>query len=334
LLLWDELHVIVPENGFKVSYTSTTEEKAMDLVGRYRAPTDAEKAAAHELIEDFVSRPLPAAFSYADTIVDPYEVYPQKLMMKTWDLLQRAQLVGPALPNQDMPAARNTGLSLMSILADCCAGTQLARVTDQSAAYAFLSDAAVRNQAEQATDEARSSLMSVPLQIAAVDNVPIEKLIALREREKAGKSPGLAALRHRLADKLEEQASALSAVKTRSDHEELTRQFKQFLAEDLRDLREALKLESTEVLTSKVVLGSVLGVLGAFAPVLATMMPAIGLPLAAVAGASGLLKAGAAAGAIGGLLNTKAKFAKTRAKVLEQHPTAYLYEALEGPLRF
>jgi hypothetical protein len=103
------------------------------------------------------------------------------------------------------------------------------------------------------------------------------------------------------------------------DRDEVKRQFEQFLAEDLRDLREALKLETTSTLSSKVVAASVLGVAAAAA---ASLAP-VGLPLAGLLGAGSLLKAGAAVGGIGGLINTGAKFSKTRTKILESHPAAY-----------
>lgn len=333
LLMWDELHVIVPWDNFAFSYASALEHEAMDLIGHLRVPKLEEQKAAHELIEDFVSRPLPPAFAYSDTTGAPYELYPQKFMNETWELLRSAKLAGAALPNSDVPTARQTGLSLMSILADCCAGETLTRVTDQGDAYAFLSDVVVDKDSNAEVNEATNALVSIPVKIASVDEIPLERLVDLRRREVAGKAGGLPQLRHNLIDKINEQTSELVAAKTKADQDEITRQFEQFLREDLRELREALKLETTKVLSAKVVMGSVLGVVGILgAPILAPILPAVGAALGALGATAGLIKAGAAAGAIGGLINTNAKFAQTRLGILKKHPTAYLYDALGGPI--
>jgi hypothetical protein len=334
LLMWDELHIIVPEEGFRFSGASKDASAALEVIAHRRVPTPAEKRAAHELIDDFVKQPLPLAFSYTDTSRAPYELYPQKLMTETWDLLQEANLVGRPLPNQDYPTATQTGLSIMSILADCCAGAELTRVTDRVDAHAFLSDSVVEHTRVSATDAARQELVSVPLRVASAEDIPLDKLVAMRQREKAGKTPGLAALRHRLVNRIEKEVSELAAAKTESDQRELKQRFEQFLADDLLELREALKMETVATLSSKTVVASVLGVVGAFSPLLAAALPPLGLPLAAVVGAGSLLKAGAALGSIRGLINTNVKFAKTRIKVLKDHPTAYLYEALGGHGRF
>jgi len=50
-----------------------------------------------------------------------------------------------------------------------------------------------------------------------------EKLVDLREREKSGKAPGIAELRHRLVDKIESQFPRLAAARTQSDCDELAR---------------------------------------------------------------------------------------------------------------
>jgi len=51
-------------------------------------------------------------------------------------LLRNKSLVGRPLANADYPSTAETGMSLMSILADCCAGDSLSRVTDYGTAYA------------------------------------------------------------------------------------------------------------------------------------------------------------------------------------------------------
>jgi hypothetical protein len=141
LMLWDRVHVIVPFDHYEPHYDSPTSQKCFELIGKCHHPTQDEKRRAHDLVEDFATRRLPDSFSYI-SVQSPneiYEVYPQKLLPETWDILQTAHLAGAPLENADYPTAGPTGLSLMSLLADCCAGDTLARITDRSAAYASLS---------------------------------------------------------------------------------------------------------------------------------------------------------------------------------------------------
>jgi hypothetical protein len=133
LMLWDRLLVIVPFADFKPHYDSPESRKSFELIGKCHSPSDSEKKQAHDLVEDFATRPLPDAFSYF-SVQDPneiYEVYPQKLLPETWRILQQAGLAGAPLADADYPTTGPTGLSLMSLLADCCAGDTLVRVTDR-----------------------------------------------------------------------------------------------------------------------------------------------------------------------------------------------------------
>lgn len=104
LLLWDEVHVIVPWPGFEPSYESRDARDAFSLIGKCRCPSDKEKARVHELVEDFVSRPLPKAFTYRSTASVIHGVYPQKLLPDTWEVLCRAR---PPRSARRLERARN-----------------------------------------------------------------------------------------------------------------------------------------------------------------------------------------------------------------------------------
>src|SRR5689334_12168360 len=94
LMLWDRLHVIVPFDDYRPQYESAEARKSFELIGKCHCPSQTEKKQAHDLVEDFATRPLPAAFSYtsAQAPHEIYEVYPQKLLPSTWDILQHAGL--------------------------------------------------------------------------------------------------------------------------------------------------------------------------------------------------------------------------------------------------
>jgi hypothetical protein len=320
LLFWDELHYIVPWEGFTVRYEDPEEQEALELIGRARVPSEKEQLDAHALIEDFVTRPLPAAFQYAaDLSRSTYELYPQKLMDRSWNLLRDMKLVGQPLANADVPSTNETGMSVMSILADCCAGDSLARVTDHDAAYAVIAGALVETEPQLAIENARRELTPIALEVASLDHIPLRKLIDFRGDEaKNGPSSGTTKLRHNLVDDMNEQTKALAVARTEADRDELKRLYKQKLALNLRDLREALKLESTQILGSKSIIAAAIGVVGAAIASLA--MPPVTVPGAVIA--------------IGGLLSTRSAFARKRSGILEKNPMAYLYEAAGGFVRY
>src|SRR5689334_22741291 len=64
LLMWDSLYVMTPWKEFQPYYDSMEAAEAFDVIGRCHVPSAEEKQRAHEIIEDFATRPLPATFSY------------------------------------------------------------------------------------------------------------------------------------------------------------------------------------------------------------------------------------------------------------------------------
>src|SRR5262245_51438244 len=91
LLLWDRVHIIVPWEGYRPDYRSIDLSQAFELIGYCHYPSEEEKRQAHEIIEDFAKQPLPEAFTYREaewTGAEPYELYPQKLLPKTWEMLR------------------------------------------------------------------------------------------------------------------------------------------------------------------------------------------------------------------------------------------------------
>jgi len=62
LLLWDNVAIVAPYPGFVPEYEERHFQEAFEIIGRCHYPTEQEKRNAHELIEDFATRPLPKAF--------------------------------------------------------------------------------------------------------------------------------------------------------------------------------------------------------------------------------------------------------------------------------
>jgi len=324
LMLWDRLHVIVPVPEYRPYYQSTDARKSFELIGVCHCPTDDEKKQAHELVEDFATRPLPEAFSYfsAQNPNEIYEVYPEKLLPKTWAILQQVGLAGAPLANTDYPTAGPTGLNLMSLLADCCAGDTLVRVTDRSAAYASLAGLLTESSGNPAEfTGAHESLLAFALKVADADKIPLSKWINLRERE-IGAADGhhIRDLRHRFVEHIETQAKRLASAKSDAERTEIGHQVEEDTRDDYRALREALKLEAGQVLASKEVIVSALGgfaALAGFALNTVIPLPDVVTPAGAIA-------------SIGGLLLSKSKYVNARRKVLREHPVSYLYEAGGG----
>ena len=143
----------------------------MELIGIARYPSDAEKREAHAHIEDLVTRPLPPNF-FLDTKAtgdfEAYEIYPQKLLPETWQLLQDFEMTG-SLRNADYPTTEPTGLTVMSILADCCAGTTRSRVTDRGSAYATLAGVIGADTGQASASNADVTSQLIPISLEVID---------------------------------------------------------------------------------------------------------------------------------------------------------------------
>ncbi|WP_457798306.1 hypothetical protein [Methylocystis sp. S23] len=316
LLMWDHLEFIVPYPEYNTSYRNKDIERAIELFGVQRCPSKTDKSKAHDIIEDFATRPLPDAFFYRTNHQDRYyEIYPQKFMGETWEILQDLKLAGDPRQNADYPLTETAGLSVMSILADCCAGTTRVRVTDRGAAYAAITNLLVQKPAGVAAD--RYELV-VPLTLALIkaSSIPLENLINFREREHKAGGHTLRALRHRYLDNIETHIQSLQKAETREDWQELDRTFELKMKDDLRDLKDELRLARADAVFSKEFVTSIV-VAGASA-----WGAMHGLPLE-------IPQAFTAMGApvtVGGLLSTKTKYSNSRKSIMQKHPMAYLYE--------
>jgi hypothetical protein len=159
------------------------------------------------------------------------------------------------------------------------------------------------------------------LKVLNIDEIPLPKLIDLRQREKNGEQ-GITKLRHGYVDKLEDYAGRLAGVKTKSDRDQIQREFENAMKIDVANLKDALKSTKKDLTFSKEFLFCVLGVGAVGAYFLGLDPETLGL----APGLKGVIgPSGAAVTAFGGL-SVNNKYKSARKSLLEKHPTAFLYE--------
>jgi hypothetical protein len=313
LLLWDRLEYIVPWPHFRTHHGSPAIQRAMELIGASHCPDQDEKRETHTRLEELVSRRLPPQFylnrERSHRHDDVYEIYPEKLFPESWRLLRETRMSGRLLPSLDYPMSEFGGLTVMSILADCCAGTTLSRLTDRGEAYATVSGFLGNNPAQ---------LVPISLKVIDTSRLDMTTLIRLRERELRESGHTLRDLRHRYVDGLENYVSKLTNERTtKRDAKEIQRQFADDMKSDLKDLRAELGFAGREAFLSKEVLVTAITAVGTAASWL------FDVPV----NLEGVVTAAGAPVAVGGLLAARNKYLKERSTILKKHPMAYLYEA-------
>ncbi|HTC03038.1 MAG TPA: hypothetical protein VK749_06525 [Xanthobacteraceae bacterium] len=328
LLLWDRLEYIVPWNHFRPHYRDRHIAEAMELIGVPHCPAPDEQREAHVRLEEFVQRRLPGEFYLRRSQgrrrtfghEEPYEMYPEKLLPASWEILRKARMAGKLLGNLDYPLTEYAGLTVMSILADCCAGTTRSRVTDRGEAYATVAGLLGNNPNALRIKriDAHAQLVPISLKVIDVAAMDLAALINLRKREEKETNKSLRDLRHRYLDGLEGYVARLADTKTtKADAKEIQRQFVDDMKRDLRDLKTELGFARTAMFTSKELIATVVTGVGTAASWLAGLQ----LPL------EGVITLGGAPVAIGGLLAMRNKYLKERQAVMKKHPMAYLYQA-------
>lgn len=331
LLLWDEIKVIVPWQGYSIRYRSPSEAEAFELVGRQIYPTANEKRRVHKIVKGLTSQQLPRAFRFdrrMDGREQEYEMFAEKLLPETWELLKEARMAHD-LPSRTshMAASEPTGLLLMSLLADCCAGETCSRVTDRNDAYSRLAGLLVERIPQldiRPTTDAQLLLVPIALKLIDPDRFTLDRLIQFRRAEERSGGSAHRSLRHRFTQHLDSFAIRIAELSSIRDRKEVEREFEDDLRIDLEDLKEALKLEAGQVLGTKEFVAVVLLAAAQFAAF------SQGNSSSTIAAK---ITAGAGISAIGGLYALNSKFGAARLKLLKDHPTAYLYQ-LGGGLKW
>lgn len=321
LLLWDDLHTIVPEPDYNPEYGSNRQmAEAWELIGKKLIPTNAQKARAHTAIETTLETGLLPPHLYEISDIDPptdsYEVWPQKFAMKTFDLLRDRRLTQLPLPNGDYPFTQEGGLLVMAKLADACAGTTLARVTDRLMAYGMIGTGDQR--AGNVTD-----VVPVTLDVIDASSIPIENLIAFRRREATERrGRDFTKLRHAYADMVQKQIEDLSAALDQAERDRLIAEYRYRIETDLIDLRRELRSNLGQLLVTPVVVAAVAtgGVLLAGGVDEISTAAAFGLGAAICSKGDEVVKT------VSGFVKDRMGFDAKQRDIMAKHPMAYMWE--------
>jgi hypothetical protein len=312
LLLWDELKVIVPWEDFRPDHENRDIAAAWELVGGTMHPDKTQKRAAHKRIEEMLAAGHSVGVYFREDALPgaSYEMWSQKLLPETWDLLREHRLTGLPLASGDYPLDEQAGLAVMAKLADACAGKTFARWTDRFLAYGLVAD-------RDPDVAAQTSVVPLTLSLLDMSSIPIDVLIDFRRREQSeSRGRDYRALRHRYADRIVRHIEDTKSVESRNELEELRRQFEDEMRQDLRDLQDALRSNLIEAATSPVVVTAVVTA-GSW---LATRDP-VATALAAAAGGG----AASAVQKVAELFRNRRGFSAKQRETMRKHPMAYLY---------
>jgi hypothetical protein len=328
LMLWDIVELICPFEAFPYLPEDPDRRAAFEIIARPLQPSEQEMSEAHEVILEIANSNLPDWFFPERVNKDfHYYLHPEKFLSKTWDELQRSRLAQPVYPEIEPPTPRSAiraigekarqrafqttqafGLTMLSILADCCGGTHKQLVTDEVDSYAALDRylkliGGAGKLPWWSRERAHDRLVTMSIELADVSGVRLSSLWKIRERESA--ESRLRTMRHNYVAKIESYIARLSKeARSAGDVREISRMFQKDVADDISLLREELKDEGKKVIFSKEVLGAAALVsAGIF------VEPAAALLLAA-----------------GALYKAKVDFKTARNKTLDKHPMSWLYE--------
>jgi hypothetical protein len=327
LFLWDQIELICPFENLPYQPENPEQRAAFASIARPLRPSIEEMQAAHEAILEVANSSLPDWFF--PTRVNPnlhYYLHPEKFLSKTWEELQRTKLVQrvftaidpPAPPSyiseilerQEREAYQTTeafGLTMLSILADCCGGTTKQLVTDETDSYVALDRylkliGGSRPFRRWSRERAHERLVTLSIEIADVSGVSLRALTAMRERESV--QPRLRTMRHSYAQKIDSYIKRLSSeARSARDVEEIERLFKKEVSDDIGLLRAELKDEGQKVLFSKEMVGA-----------------------AAIVAAGVFIEPSAAILAAAPLYRAKVDYRAVRNRTLERHSMSWLFE--------
>lgn len=325
LLLWDKVELICPFDEFPFAPHDPEQRAAFETIARPLRPSAQEMREAHDAIIEVANSHLPDWF-FPERVKKEfhYHLHPQKFLPDTWRELERTKLAQPVLIDYDAPALPSReevqraehaayettqafGLTMLSILADICGGTQKQLVTDEIDSYAALDRylkliGGAKKLPWWSRERAHDRLVTLSVEMADVSGVSLPALARIRDREAA--EPRLRLMRHNYVNKIDSYVERLSKeARSAGDVIEIGRAFQEEVADDIGLLRNELKEEGKKVLFSN-------GMLGAAAVAVAgTFVPASAPLLAAAA-----------------LYRTKVEYKTARNKTLEKHSMSWLYE--------
>lgn len=281
LLLWDQLEYICPYRGYHPDQQTSDVQAALEIISKPLLPSDEEKSLVHKEVERLINSDLPDWFVFIPENPNlMYGIYPQKMLEKTWNLLLESKFVAQSITPENSPdwydrhsyvMSSSLGLTLMSILADCCAGTQKRMVTDEVDSYSALMRyiTQINNGQYEGLRELRitkmpmleshyEQLITISLRVIDTDILNLGQLVELRKREIKKNDTLLRDLRHNYFTKLDAYVKQISEdARHEGDRTEILRNFEQAMESDLLDLKRELKLQATKTLLSKEIFGAI-----------------------------------------------------------------------------
>jgi hypothetical protein len=264
MLLWDRIEYVSPFEGFRHEAQGYDIDAALEILTVPHVPTSDEMQLAHAEIENLLKHELPDWF-FMEVPDDgsEYEMYPQKLLPESWQLLKDAELVrksnslAPGYDFHDYKTTSCVGLMLMAILAECCAGTQTRTITDYFESYRILSNYRVRidNSIVDASQPEFAELVKISLAMFDLKDVDIRRLVELRRQEARDGDSVLSYTRRLYVEKVDKFGSKLSDINVKArERMEIVRQFKTEMENDAKALRVELGLNRA-LLRTKVLVG-------------------------------------------------------------------------------
>jgi len=226
---------------------------AFELVVKPRSLTDSEKERLQTQLEELLKAGIPETLRFKVKI-DNYNMYPEKLSPKIWDFLDSAGLIGDGSGGY-YGLQRDFGLIVMGLIADICAGSTRRKVTnyhDAHEAYSRLlaTQTGASQDFEPDVERAYTTLASISLKSVDVAEFPLEKLVALRQREQEdGLLPPLRKNYRAAVDRYVERIKR--DAKSAADLDLIEREFAVEIRDDFRHLQKMLKLEGGDLALTK-----------------------------------------------------------------------------------
>jgi hypothetical protein len=302
LLLWDKLEYICPWHGYSQNPRSSNIGAALELIVKPHLPSPEEKRLIHKEVEKLINSELPDWFIFIPENPElRYSIYLEKMLDETWELLLNSNFVVKHTPPHDPDESwwrrseyvmsSSLGLTLMSIIADCCAGSQKRMITDEVDSYSaltryitqindgqYLGLKELRISKTPFAEPHYEKLITVSLKALNLDDIDFQQLISLREREVKQKDTLLRELRRNYFTKLDVYIKQLTEeARHEGDCEEILRTFETSAEDDLTDLKRELKLNVKKTLLSKEVLGAVVAQAFSVVEPISTSLVSVGL---------------------------------------------------------
>lgn len=328
LLTWDEVVTIIPDSRYRPNYADKRDmAEAWELIGEGHGhvPAADEQGIAHDSIKAMLAAGLPAEFAYLAQrdAKQPYEIWPQKFALETWNMMRAHGMADLPMPHSDYHLSHEGGVMAMSKLADAIGQDKYVRITDQSLAFAMAPDPSPDKAAEEA--------MLIALELVDETQISLRELIAFRKREEEGRNKAdYSKMRHAYAGAVAAHVAELRRCETAFLRAQANAQFRREMQGKLADLSEAVTGNRRKLILAPVLVSTVVA-LGAGA------VHAQGgdLHAALIGGLTGAFgaSAGAVAEKLAKLYEQGFGYSQKQRELMAANPMAYMYKLAQARAR-